>query len=86
MHHGDDFVPSHEKVGSEKSDEIRGRFVGFAWDVGHALTFKILTDDTKRVIKWSKVRLSKSGENNLKLDVEAGAVPERIYIRSKKMR
>ena len=51
-----------------------------AWDVGHALTFKILMDDTKRVVKRSKVRLSKSGENNLKLDVEAGAVPERIYI------
>ena len=31
-----------EQVGSEKSDEIRGRFLGFAWDVGHALTFKIL--------------------------------------------
>ena len=37
----------HEQVGSEKSDKIRGRFVGFAWDVGHALTFKVLTDDTR---------------------------------------
>ena len=30
------------QVGSIKSDEISGRFVGFSWDVGHALTFKIL--------------------------------------------
>ena len=72
------------QVGSEKSEEIRGRFVGFAWDVGHAMTFKVLTDDTQRVIKRSKLRLAKVGENNLKLDVEAGAVPERIYIKSKR--
>ena len=74
----------HEQVGSEKSDEIRGRFVGFAWDIGHTLTFKVLTDDTRRVIKRSRLRLSKSGENNLKLDAAAGAVPEHIYICSKR--
>ena len=74
----------HGQVGSRKSSEIRGRFVGFAWSVGHALTFKILTDDTRKVICRSRVRLAKDGENNLKLDVEAGAVPERIYIRSKR--
>jgi hypothetical protein len=72
------------QIGSQKSSEIRGRFVGFAWSVGHALTFKVLTDDTKKVICRSRVRLAKDGENNLKLDVEAGAVPERIYIRSKR--
>jgi hypothetical protein len=33
--------------GSVKSSEIRGRFVGFAWSVGLALTFKILTDDPR---------------------------------------
>ena len=70
--------------GSKKSNEIRGRFVGFAWNVGHALTFRILTDDTRRVINRSVVRLAKVGENNLKLDHEAGAVPERIYIHSKR--
>ena len=72
------------QIGSEKSSEIRGRFVGFAWSVGHALTFKILTEDTKMIINRSRVRLSKSGENNLKLDVEAGEVPQRVYIRSKR--
>ena len=68
--------------GEQKSSEIRGRFVGFSKHVGHALTFKILTDDTQRIIHRSRVRLAKEGVNNLKLDVEAGAVPERVYIRS----
>ena len=73
-----------DQIGSQKSNEIRGRFVGFAWDVGHALTFEILTDDTKNIISRSRVRLAMVGENNLKLDVEAGAIPELIYIRSKR--
>jgi hypothetical protein len=71
------------QVGSEESSEIRGQFVGFSKNVGHALTFKILTDDTQNIIHRSQVRLASVGENNLKLDMEAGAVPERIYIRSK---
>jgi hypothetical protein len=48
------------------------------------LTFKILTDDTKKIICRSRIRLSEEATNNLKLDTEAGAVPERIYIRSKR--
>jgi Reverse transcriptase (RNA-dependent DNA polymerase) len=73
----------HGQPGSVKSSEIRGHFVGFAWNVGHALTFKVLTDDTRKVIHRSRLRLAKEMENNLKLDVEAGAVPERFYIRAK---
>ena len=65
----------HGQVGSSKSSEIHGRFIGFAWDVGHVLTFKILTDDTNKVICRSRIRLSKEGINNLKLDTESGAVP-----------
>ena len=68
--------------GSKKSSKIRRRFVGFAWNVGHALTFKILTDDTKKIIHRSRARLAAVGENNLKLDIEAGAMPERVYIKS----
>jgi hypothetical protein len=71
-------------VGSEESSEIRGQFVGFSKNVGHALTFKILTDDTQKIIHRSQVRLASVGENNLKLDMEAGAVPEQIYIHSKR--
>lgn len=70
------------QVGSTKSSEIRGRFVGFSHHVGHALTFKILTDDTQKVIHRSRVRLCTKGENNLKLDIESGEVPERIFIKS----
>ena len=73
-----------DRVGEQKSSEIRAWFVGFAWDVGHAMTFKFLTCDTLQIIKRSRARLAKVGENNLKLDVAAGAVPERIYIHSKR--
>ena len=38
------------QVGSKKSSEVRGRFMGFATDVGHALTLKTLTDDTQNTI------------------------------------
>ena len=48
------------------------------------MTFKILTDDTKKIICRSKVRLAPDGENNLKLDVEAGTVPECVCIKSKR--
>lgn len=72
------------QVGSKKSNEIRGHFVGFAWDVGHALTFEVLTDDTRKIIKRSRLRLGTDGENNLKLDIESGEVPSRIYIQSKR--
>jgi len=72
------------QVGSKKSSEIRGRFVGFAWNVGHALTFKVLTDDTKKIICRSRLRLAVDGENNLKLDAEAGQIPKRVYIHSKR--
>jgi hypothetical protein len=46
--------------------------------------FKILTDDTNKVICRSRIRLSKEGINNLKLDTEVGAVSQRIYIQSKR--
>ena len=73
----------HGQVGSNKSSEIRGRFVGFAWNVGHALTYKVLTDDTHRIICRSRLRLDKNGENNLKLDREAPKEPTRSVIQSK---
>ena len=37
---------ANKPPGSQKGQEIRGRFVGFAWDVGHKLTFLVLADDT----------------------------------------
>ena len=72
----------HGQIGSTKSSEICGRFVGFAWNIGHALTFKVLTDDTNKIICRSRVRLSKEGENNLKLDSMEEARNSKQFIRS----
>ena len=60
--HDDSDFPSDTREG-------RGRFVGFAENVGHVMTFKILTDDTKRVISRSHVRSALNPkERNLRLD------------------
>jgi hypothetical protein len=39
-----------------ESTELSGQFVGFAMNAGDAMTFQILTDDTKRIITRSAVR------------------------------
>ena len=59
---------ANRQPGSQKGQEIRGRFVGFAWDVGHALTFLVLTDDTRKIIKRSVLRLADCPENQVRLD------------------
>ena len=59
---------ANKQPGSQKGQEIRGRFVGFAWDVGHKLTFLVLTDDTRKVIKRSVLRLADCPENEMRLD------------------
>ena len=75
------YIPRYEEkgyrsvIGRDTPNEIRGRFVGFSWDVGHAMTFKILTDDTKKIICRSRVRLAKEGEHNLMEDIRTGATP-----------
>jgi hypothetical protein len=51
------------------SREKRGHFVGISESVGHAMTFKILTDDTQKVIHRSNVRSALNpDEKNLRLD------------------
>ena len=73
------------QIGSTKSSEIRGRMVGFAWNVGHAITFKILIEDTGSIIERSRVRLADDPENNiLKIEQAEGKTPERVFIRSKR--
>ena len=44
--------------------------------MGHALTFLVLMDDMKKIIPRSHLRLANETENNLKLEIEAGAAPE----------
>ena len=68
------------QIGASKSSEIRCWFVGFSPHCGHAMTFQFLTADTRKIIHRSRFRLSRCGENNLKADVDAGAIPERTYI------
>ena len=36
--------------------ELKGRFVGFSKHVGNAMTYKILTEDTRKIIHRSIVR------------------------------
>jgi hypothetical protein len=51
------------------SREKRGHFVSISESVGHAMTFKILTDDTLKVIHQSNVRLALNPHaKNLRLD------------------
>ena len=56
-----------------ESTEGRGRWVGVAEHVGHAMTYKILTDDTTKVIYRSNVRsaLTKS-DRNKRVDLLGG--------------
>ena len=51
------------------SREKRGRWVGIAENIGHALTYKIFVEETKQVIPRSNVRSALNpGEKNLRLD------------------
>ena len=52
-----------------ESTERGGHFVGIAENVGHSLTFKILTDDTDKVIYRSRIRTGLDiNERNLRID------------------
>lgn len=42
----------------DASDESAGRFVGFSESVGHAMTYKVLTENTNKIIFRSRIRLS----------------------------
>ena len=50
-----------------KSNETAGRFVGFSEDVGHTMTYKVLTEDTMKVLHRSRIKLA-SVDPNLRLD------------------
>jgi len=46
----------HGQIGSKKSSLVCGRMVGFAWNVGHGLTCKVLADETQKIICRSRLR------------------------------
>jgi len=55
----------HGQIGSKKSSLVCGRMVSFAWNVGHGLTCKVLTDDTQKIICRSRLRLTSDAENKV---------------------
>jgi hypothetical protein len=62
-----------------------GRFVGIAENVGHFTTFKILTDDTKKIIFRSNIRGSALDPKakNLRLDPISGETSIPFIIKSR---
>ncbi len=58
-----------------ESPELAGHFVGIAEHVGHVMTFKILTDDTHKIIYQSNVRSALDPkERNLRIDLLGGEI------------
>ena len=56
-----------------ESRELRGHFVGFSEHVGHALTYKVLTEDTLRIVHRSAIRSAvNTSDRNLRLDTIDG--------------
>jgi hypothetical protein len=65
-----------------KSREQLGRFVGIAENVGHFMTFKILTDDTNKILFCSNVRSALDPKaKNLRLDPLSGETSVPVIIK-----
>lgn len=64
-----------------ESTESRGFFVGFGESVGDAMTFKVLTDDTCKILFRSNVRsASDKLKYNKRLLVSGATDPSRLSI------
>jgi hypothetical protein len=62
-----------------ESKELHGRWVGVSENVGHFMTYKILTDDTHRIIHRSNIRSAADpNARNLRLDPLNDEPPEVI--------
>jgi hypothetical protein len=63
-----------------KSKKLHGRWVGVSENVGHFMTYKILMDDTRRIIHRSKIRLAADpNARNLCLDPLNDKPPEVVW-------
>jgi hypothetical protein len=61
------------------SKELCGRWVGVSKNVGHFMTYKILTDDTRRIIHRSNIRSDADpNARNLHIDLLNDEPPEVI--------
>ena len=63
-----------------ESREKWGHWVGIAENVGHAMTYKILTDDTKKVICRSEVRPVTENALNLRMEPLSGEVVNQFVL------
>jgi len=67
------FCTGEKPIFPSESRESRGRFVGFAKHVGHAMTFKVLNDETQKVLCCSNICSALApGEQNLHIDPIGG--------------
>jgi len=73
----------HRQIGSKKSSLVRGRMVGFTRNVGHGLTYKVLTDDTQRIICRSRLRLAFGAENQVEEASRMQPRKDRFFLDSK---
>jgi hypothetical protein len=63
-----------------KSKELCGQWVGVSENVGHFMTYKILMDDTRRIIHRSNIHLAAvPNARNLHLDLLNDKPPEVIW-------
>ena len=77
------YYMANESGFPSESKEKRGRFVGIAEHVGHALTYKILADDTNKVIYRSVVRTATDpSSRNLRTEMDKDKEPH-PYIKSR---
>ena len=67
------FRHGESTVFPSESKENRGCFVGIAEHVGHAMTFKVLADDSQKVLFRSAIQsMTNPGEQNLRVDPLGG--------------
>jgi hypothetical protein len=68
-----------ETIFPSESKELRGQWVGVNENVGHFMTYKILTDDTRWIIHHSNIRSAADpNARNLRLDLLNDKPPEVI--------
>ena len=71
------YYKTEEPSFPSESPESLGRLVGIAQHVGHALTYKVLTSDTNKVICRSEIRTADSpNDRNKRLDPPDGETSE----------
>ncbi|MFM8621767.1 MAG: reverse transcriptase domain-containing protein, partial [Holophagaceae bacterium] len=78
------FATDHASFPSTSKEDF-GYFVGISTHCGHAMTFKILTNDTNKIIHRSQVRPANDPSRpNLRLtELLDGEVPSKVFVRSK---